>query len=174
MVEIVGGDRPSESDGHARGRRRAAGIYGAIVTAAILAAVGNSWNTLGLVIAVLITLVVYWLAEEYAALLGEQVEGGVMPTWPYVRSALVATWPMVTASFIPLGVLIVSRVLGASTYLAANLALMTAVVILTVHGWLAARAAQLHGRRLVFATCTAAALGLVMVILKDIVLLHLH
>ena len=93
MVEIVGGDRPSESDGHARGRRRAAGIYGAIVTAAILAAVGNSWNTLGLVIAVLITLVVYWLAEEYAALLGEQVEGGVMPTWPYVRSALVATWP---------------------------------------------------------------------------------
>jgi hypothetical protein len=51
---------------------------------------------------------------------------------------------------------------------------VVAVVLLTVHGWLAGRAAQLRGRKLLFATSIAAALGLVMILLKDLVLMHLH
>jgi hypothetical protein len=43
-----------------------------------------------------------------------------------------------------------------------------------VHGWLAGRAAQLPGWKLLFATSVAAALGMVMILLKDLVLLHLH
>jgi hypothetical protein len=174
MVEITGGSGSSPTGNHPTGRRRAAGIYGAIITAATLAAVGDSLNTLGLTLAVLITLVVYWLAEEYAELLGEQVEGGVLPTRAYVRDALAATWPMVSASFIPLVVLIIARLLGASTFSAANAAIGAAIVLLTVHGWVAARSARLSGRRLVIATSIATSLGLIMVILKDLVLLHLH
>lgn len=58
------------------GRRRAAGIYGAIITAAILDTAGGHLPTAALVVSVVVTLLVYWLAEEYAELLGEQVETG--------------------------------------------------------------------------------------------------
>jgi hypothetical protein len=42
------------------------------------------------VVSILVTLLVYWLAEEYAELLGEQLEGGQLPTWVDVRTALSA------------------------------------------------------------------------------------
>ena len=77
------------------GKRRAAGIYRAIITAALLATAGDELHTSGLVVAVLATLVVYWLAGEYVELLGEQVAGGMVPTWDYVREALAETWPVV-------------------------------------------------------------------------------
>jgi hypothetical protein len=156
------------------GRRRAAGIYGAIITAAILDTAGGHLSTTALVISVVVTLLVYWLAEEYAEVLGEQVEGGRLPSKASIRGALAATWPMVTASYLPLLALVLARLAGASDLTAANVGLVVAIVLLTVHGWLASRAAQLHSWQLFFATSTAAALGLVMIALKDLVLIHLH
>ena len=67
------------------GQRRAAGIYGAIITAAILDTAGGRLSTEALVITVVVTLLVYWLAEEYAEVLGEQAAGGALPGWAYVR-----------------------------------------------------------------------------------------
>jgi hypothetical protein len=64
-----------------QGRRRAAGIYGAIVTAAILAAAGGHLPTSVLVVSIVVTLLVYWLAEEYAEVLGEQAAAGRLPGW---------------------------------------------------------------------------------------------
>src|SRR5215468_7774588 len=86
----AGGTRPG-APAKAQRRRRAAGIYGAIITAAILDTASDRMPTYALVIAVVATLVVYWLAEEYAELLGEQVEGGRLPTWVRIREALAAT-----------------------------------------------------------------------------------
>jgi hypothetical protein len=117
---------------------------------------------------------VYWVAEEYAEVIGEQVQGGQLPSKAYVLGALAATWPMVSASFAPLLALVLARLAGASDLAAANVGLAAAVILLTVHGWLAGRAAQLRGRRLFFATSVAAALGIVMILLKDLVLTHLH
>jgi hypothetical protein len=156
------------------GRRRAAGIYGAIITAAILVAGGAKLPTAALVISVVVTLLVYWLAEEYAELLGEQAEKGVLPTWPSIRGALAATWPMVSSSYLPLLALVVARLAGATPLTAANVGLVVAIVVLTVHAWWAGRAAQLHGQRLLLVTSAAAVLGLVMIALKDLVLIHLH
>src|SRR5262249_49144384 len=48
------------------GRRRAAGIYGAIITAAILDTIGGHASTTVLVISVVVTLLVYWIADDYA------------------------------------------------------------------------------------------------------------
>ena len=101
MAGVSAGAQPGPS-ASSRAPRRAAGIYGTIITAAILAAIGDHVHTLPLTVSILVTLVVYWLAEEYAELLGEQLEGGHLPTWADVRTALAATWPMVTASYIPL------------------------------------------------------------------------
>jgi hypothetical protein len=114
------------------------------------------------------------MAEEYAEILAEHVTGGRLPSGQYVRSVLANSWPMVSASYIPLLVLIVARLAGASANAAANVALAVVIVLLTYHGWSAARASELHGWRLAGATLTAAVLGLVMVALKDLVLLHLH
>jgi hypothetical protein len=156
------------------GRRRAAGIYGAIITAAIIAAVGGHLSTRTLAVSVLVTLLVYWIAEEYAELLGEQVTGGHLPTWAYIRAALAHTWPMVSASYLPLLALVLARLTGVSASAAANYGLAVAILLLTFHGWSAGRASRLHGWQLAGVTAIAAALGLVMVVLKDLVLIHLH
>jgi hypothetical protein len=156
------------------GRRRAAGIYGAIITAAIFDTAGGHLTTAALVVSVVVTLLVYWLAEQYAEILGEQAEGGHLPSWASIRGALAATWPMVTASYAPLLALLLARLAGASALVAANVGLAAAIVLLTFHGWSAGRSAQLRGRQLLFATSVAAALGLLMIALKDLVLIHLH
>jgi hypothetical protein len=156
------------------GRRRAAGIYGAIVTAAILDTAGGHLSTAALVISVVVTLLVYWLAEEYAEVLGEQVQGSRLPSRASIGGALAATWPMVTASYAPLLALLLAKLAGASDLTAANVGLIAAIVLLTVHGCLAGRAAQLRSWPLFLATSIAAALGLVMIALKDLVLIHLH
>ncbi len=170
----VSAGAPPGSSARARAPRRAAGIYGTIITAAILAALGDHVHTIPLTVSILVTLVVYWLAEEYAELLGDQLEGGRLPTWGTVRAALGATWPMVTASYLPLLALILAHLLGASVPAAANAALAVAIVLLTIYAWSAGRAARLHGRQLLIITAAAAALGLLMIVLKDVVLIHLH
>ena len=156
------------------GQRRAAGIYGAIITAAILDAAGGHLPTTALVISVVITLLVYWIAEEYAEVLGEHTAGGRLPSRAYIRGSLVSSWPMVSASYAPLLAVVLAKVAGAASLTAANVGLVVAIVLLTVHGWLAGRAAQLQGWKLVIATSIAASLGLVMILLKDLVLVHLH
>jgi len=157
-----------------RGRRRAAGIYGAIITAAILDTVGGHASITVLVLSVVVTLLVYWIAEEYAEVLGEHTAGGRLPSRASIQGALAATWPMVTSSFLPLLAAVLATLAGASGLAAANAGLVVAVVLLTVHGWLAGRAAQLQSWKLLVATSIAAGLGLVMILLKDLVLTHLH
>src|SRR5215470_10949305 len=163
MTGIAAGGASPETSAAVRGRRRAAGIYGAIITAAILDTAGSNMSTDALVIAVVITLVVYWLAEEYAELLGEQVEGGRLPTWARIREALAATWPMVSASFAPLLAVVIVRLAGGSALAAANAGLVVAVVLLAFHGWSAGRASKLRGRQLLLTTSIAIALGVVMI-----------
>jgi len=116
--------------------------------------------TLPLAVSILVTLLVYWLAEEYAELLGEQLEAGHPPTWADVRTALTATWPMVSSSYVPLASLVLARLLGASPPDAANVGLVVAIALLMIYAWSAGSA--------------AGALVLLMIILKDVVLIHLH
>src|SRR6201999_1870564 len=100
MSGIVSGDEiHREPAARNLGQRRAAGIYGAIVTAAILDTAGGHVSTVVLVISVVVTLVVYWIAEEYAEVLGEHTAGGRLPSRAYIRASLVSTWPMVSASY---------------------------------------------------------------------------
>ena len=157
-----------------RGRRRAAGIYGTVVTAAIIDTAGGHVGTANLVVAVIATLVVYWAAEQYAGLLGEHTEAGRLPRWPTVRATLAASWPMVAASYIPLLAVVAARLAGASHSGAALAGLIAALVLLVGLGWSAGRVAGLRGKSLLAATLIAAGLGVMMILLKELVLLHLH
>lgn len=156
------------------GRRRAAGIYGAIITAAILDTAGGRVSTTALVVSVVVTLLVYWIAEEYAEVLGEHTAGGRLPSRTHIQRSLASSWPMVSASYMPLLAVVIAKVAGASELAAANVGLVAAIVLLTIHGWLAGRAAQLQGWKLAMVTSIATSLGLVMILLKDLVLIHLH
>jgi 4-hydroxybenzoate polyprenyltransferase len=173
VAELAQAEQPRRAV-RSGGRRRAAGIYGTIITAAVIAATGVRLTTLALVVSVLVTLLVYWVAEEYAELLGEQLEAGRLPTWLEIRTALAATWPMVSASYVPLLALVLARWLGASPSAAANVGLVVAVMLMILYGWSAGRAARVDGKRLFVITSVAAALGLMMIVLKDVVLIHLH
>jgi hypothetical protein len=155
-------------------RRRAAGIYGAVITAAVLASAGAQLSTAALAVAVLTTLAVYWVAEQYADVLAEQTQHGRLPTWRRIRSGLADTWPMVSAAYIPVVGLVVARLAGASRVVSANVALSVAVAVLLVHGWTAGRAADLRGIRLAAVTLIAGSLGLVMIVLKNFVITNLH
>ena len=175
MASVAAGDGAQvEPAVESLGRRRAAGIYGAIITAAILDTAGGHVSTTGLVVSVVVTLLVYWIAEQYAEVLGEHTAGGRLPSRAYIRGSLVSSWPMVSASYLPLLAVVLAAVAGASELTAANVGLVVAIVLLTIHGWLAGRAAQLQGWKLVMVTSIAAGLGLVMILLKDLVLVHLH
>jgi hypothetical protein len=150
-------------------RRRSAGIYGTIVASAVLAAGGSHLRTVPLAVAVLVTLLVYWAAEGYAEVLGEHARAGRLPRWSHVRASLAAIWPMVTASYVPLLSLLVARLLGADTKTAATVALVVAIALLLVHGWVGGKASQLHGLRLLAVTLIAGAFGVMMILLKLVV-----
>ena len=147
-------------------RRRSAGIYGTIVASAVLAAGGSHLRTVALAVAVLVTLLVYWAAEGYAELLGEHAHSGRLPSWSHVQASLAGIWPMVTASYVPLASLLVVRVLGADTRTAATVALVVAIALLLVQGWVAGKAAQLRGVRLLAVTLVAGAFGVMMILLN--------
>src|SRR5215510_6158299 len=92
------------------GRRRATGIYGAIITAATLDTAGGHVSTTGLVVSVVVTLLVYWIAEEYAEVLGEHTTGGRLPGWAYIQGSLLSSWPMVSASYLALLAVVLNKV----------------------------------------------------------------
>ena len=71
----------------------AAGIYGLIVAASVVATVGAHVPTLSLAVAVFVTVLVYWLAEEYAGLV-EHTSAGHLPSWAKTRAALKTKWPL--------------------------------------------------------------------------------
>lgn len=156
------------------GRRRAAGIYGTVITAAVLASGGGRLPTAALAVAVLVTLIVYWVAELYSEVLGEQAAQVHRFTWQGVRDGMASTWTMVSAAYLPVLVLIASSLFGASPTVSANIALAVAVVLLIFHGWSAGRAAELRGLPLLIVTLIAGGLGVVMIILKNFVVTNLH
>ena len=120
-----------------------------------------------------VTLLVYWLAEQYAELLASPSLNGRLPTWAHIRSSLAGTWPMVTASFVPVVVLALAVLFGASSVHAAYTALFVAAALLVLHGYTAGRAAGLRGRRLLAVTAVVALLGMAMIFLKS-ALQHMH
>jgi hypothetical protein len=163
---------PEDTRRHAR--QVAGGIYGTIVTASIMATSGGELTAAAETVAVLITLTVYWIAHEYADLLGSHIAGGQLPGWRDIRDALTASWTMVSASYLPLLVLIVATLAGAAATDAASAGLAAAAIELIVYSLTAGRAASLGRRPQVLIAASAGLLGLAMIALKVFVLTHLH
>lgn len=148
------------------------GIYGTIICAATLAAAGDK-PAAKVAVAVVVTLFVYWTAERYSEVLGLAPNPGDSTarspspiTREHVRHVLRSGWPMIQASVTPLLVLLGSRLLGASSAMAVNIALGYTVALLVLLGALAGTRAGLTGWPRAAAAGFAALLGLAVVGLK--------
>jgi hypothetical protein len=151
------------------GGSRSAGIYGTIVTASVLVSAGGEIRIARLEILVFGTLVVYWLAELYAEVVGEHIRGGRLPRRSEIRGLAGPSWQLVAASYIPLATLTICGIAGMSEFVASYVALGVTVVLLVVHSMVAGRASGLTGWRLAGGAATAALFGLAMVALKVLV-----
>ncbi len=156
-----------------RNPRRA--IYGTIVTAAILAGEGAAHlDPQDMIVSVLVTLLVYWIAHVYSEVLGHWVTPSSAQHRPAILSrlgqALAEEWAIVVGGLGVVLVLAVAWLAGASGQAAVNAALWMATAELLEWGIVAAKNAGLSGIRIVVSGVTSASFGAVIVLLK--VVLH--
>ncbi len=145
----------------------AAGIYGLIVSSAVMAA-SHAESAAAVIVAVLVTLVIYWGAERYSRLVAERIHAGHRPTWRQVRLQLTAGLEMVAASALPLAVLAVLRVLGLDLTHAVTWALVCSTLLLCVAGWETGRHGQLTRLERLASTAVAGFFGVVLTLLKAV------
>jgi VIT1/CCC1 family predicted Fe2+/Mn2+ transporter len=147
----------------------AAGIYGIIISAAVMAT-AHTPSALATDMAVLVTLIIYWAAERYARIVAERIHQGHRPSWDTVRDQLTSGWEMITASFIPLAVLSVVRLAGTTLRTATIVALVCSTVLLCLAGWRVGQRGRLSRLEQLVSTLVAGAFGAAIIVLKT--LLH--
>jgi positive regulator of sigma E activity len=147
----------------------AAAIYGVIVSAAVMA-VAHAPSAAATVVAVLVTLTIYWAAERYARIVAERIHEGHRPRWHTVREQLTCGWQMITASFLPLAVLLLVRLLGADLRTATIWALVCSTVLLCGAGWRIGRHGGLSTLERAVSSAVAGVFGIGLIVLKT--LLH--
>ena len=149
-AEPVGGPGTPEPDLSPRRVPPASGIYGLIVAASVLAAAGADLPTGPLALAVFGTLVVYWLAEEYAGGRTRQRRSSAeLGSYSCGAESKVANRECLTFRW---SHSLIARLFGAGPSTAALIALVVIVALLIVYGWRAGRASGLHGLPLVVVT----------------------
>jgi hypothetical protein len=143
----------------------AAGIYGLIVSAAVMAA-SHAASAAAMIVAILVTLAIYWAAERYSRLVAERIHAGHRPTWRQIRVQLTAGWEMVATSALPLAVLAVLRLAGVRLDRAVLWAMVCSTLLLCVAGWEIGRHGQLTLAERLASTAVAGVFGVALILLK--------
>jgi hypothetical protein len=146
----------------------AAGIYGVIVGAGVMAA-SHADRIRNVAVAVLVTLLVYWTAERYARVVAARIHGGRRPDRREVRRELTHGWEIVTASIIPLVVLVLAGALfGGHVYPAVLSALVASTLLLCLAGWEIGRDGRLTAPERLVSAAVAGLFGVAMILLKTV------
>lgn len=153
------------SDPH---RRRAAHLYGLIISGAVLATAPDELRLVRVALLMLGTLCIYWLAETYVHLMAARTHLRRTLTPRERRHIVVDGWPLVAASGVPLAALAIEALLGFETKVALDITLAVNAVLLFVVGWRMGRVSGLTGGRLVVAAAVAGLLGVTMIGLKTL------
>lgn len=143
------------------------GIFtGTVVCAAAIAyGAGHLQSTAELSIAIFGTVLIYWLAHLHARTLGASVTHGHHPLVA-LRLALVETWPIAGASVVPIVILLLAEIGGASLRTAAWVALIATVVLLTAYSYLAGARSGLGTWGRVASAAVGAGIGILVALLK--------
>ncbi|QDC26708.1 hypothetical protein FE374_12395 [Georgenia yuyongxinii] len=147
----------------------ATGIYGIIVGSAVLAS-SHAETAVAIDVAVLVTLLIYWAAERYSRLVAARIHDGARPSWVQVRRELTSGWEFVTASALPLVVLLLTRLAGASLDTAVLAALWCSTLLLCLSGWEIGASGRLSRAERFGVALVAGLFGVAMIVLKS--LLH--
>jgi hypothetical protein len=141
-------------------------ITGTVVCAAVIAyAGGHVDSTAQLCLAILGTVLVYWLAHLHAVTLGSSLTHRHHPLAAF-EHALAETAPIVGASVVPMVVLVVSRLAGAELKTAAWIALIVTIGLLTVYSYLAGARGGLDLGGRIASAAAGAGIGILVALLK--------
>lgn len=150
-------------------RELAHAIHGLVVGAAVMVAASLHGELGQVVVAVVFTLAVYWVAERYSHILAEGVRGE-RPTRAGVAASFRRGWPMVQVSYAPLLVLVGVTLVTGDLPPGVLAALGFSTVLLAVLGYAAARRSGVTGLAVWGWTAGTAVLGFAIMGLK--LLLH--
>ena len=141
-------------------------ITGTVVCAAAIAyAAGHIDSTKTLCLAILGTVAVYWLAHLHAETLGSALTHGHHPL-AALRHAVSATWLIAGVSVLPVGILLISELLGAELKTAAWIALIATIGLLTIYSYLAGARGGLDMGGRILSAAAGALLGILVALLK--------
>jgi ABC-type dipeptide/oligopeptide/nickel transport system permease component len=140
-------------------------ITGTVVSAAVIAAAAGHLEETHIVIAILGTAFIYWLAHLHARTLGDAVKHRTHPI-DALREALAETWPILAAAVLPAVILLMAKVVGAEIRRAAWIAVIASTVLLALYSFFAGRRGGLGLGGSLLSGAIGAALGILIVVLK--------
>jgi hypothetical protein len=162
---------PARGGGAASTHNPASAVYGTVLAGSLMAVQGGSGgvDVPRLVVEVLVTQVVYWLAHSYAELVGGRITSGHRPHRSEVLHLLHEEWPLVTASFEPLVVTVLAWALGVPASTAVLVGIGAGAVMLAAWALLAGTRARLRPAELALYVLLSTAFGAAVVLLKVLV-----
>jgi hypothetical protein len=142
-------------------------VYGTIAVGALLAAESARQETyLETVSAVAITLLLYWLAHSYSEFVDRRLEHGKPFSLDGFADAALHELAVLVGAAIPLIVLLIWWVAGASLGAAVSAALWTSAIVIVAIEIVIGRRAELSGRAFVTQTGFGAILGVLVMALR--------
>lgn len=146
-------------------------IYGLILVGSLMAAESYKQESrLDVLLSVIITIVVFWLAHAYSLALGRRIETSQSLSLHSLRGALSDSASVLHGALVPVLALLVSWLAGASSQLAIDIALWSAVATLVALEMVAGVRAKEEPLELVLSCCVGAGIGVSVLALK--MLLH--
>ena len=141
-------------------------ITGTVVCAAVIAYSSGHVDSVGeLSFAMLVTVLVYWLAHLHAVTIASSLTHRHHPLAAF-RHAAAETWPIAGASVVPIGVLVLFSLAGADLTTAGWSALIAAIALLSAYSYLAGARGGLDTWGRIACGVAGAALGIVVALLK--------
>jgi hypothetical protein len=148
-----------------------AAVYGIVITSAVVAVdAGLNVPTIATVESVAGALIIYWLAEAYAHLVAAPPNSGGVSAWLLdARQTLARESPLVLTPLFLVGVLLLTRLAGASPSAADTWALVAGIVLLGIAGARGAIRAGQHGTSVLATSLLGASFGVAAILLKIII-----
>jgi hypothetical protein len=144
-------------------------VYGTITVGALLAAETGQRETYAETIAaVLIALLLYWLAHAYSALTGERLAESTKLTPAALGHELLAELSMLGGAAVPLVTVLIAGIAGVGLSTALTLGVITAALAIVGVELLAAARAELSGRELVTQVAVGTLFGCLVFTLKAV------
>ncbi len=144
-----------------------AAIYGLMTVGALLAAESAGSETYAETVgAVVITMLVYWLAHSYAEFTSERLKEREPAQFSALARIMAVQVPILYGAAIPLLALLIDWVIGEPLDTAVITALITAAVVVMLLEVAAGVRAKQSGRELVLQTLFGALLGLLIIALR--------